>query len=180
MKFTSIITGALAAVAATAAPAPKVEERSVFNQNQIGLDFGGAFDVNGFNNLAFANQGLAYLAQLNFVDQNVLLALIQQQNLGFDNFQNAFLFNQGGIGNFGINELLQLQSLALLSWFGRNNLISGIDFAGVQIPNVLDFGLLQNNFAQLGNFNFGIDQFLGNQIATIVQQTQISTVVIKE
>ncbi|KAI2623487.1 hypothetical protein GGS26DRAFT_593581 [Hypomontagnella submonticulosa] len=161
MKVSAILISALAAVA-TAAPAstPASTEKRT------------AFDIGQFNNFGFANQDLQYLLAINNFDLQAFAQLAAFNNLNIGGFQELFVQNQ-----FDVNALLQLQQIALLSQLGGLGLFGNFDLSSLQL-NVFDLGLIGG----IGGFDVGslVDQSLVPQIQTIIQQTQISSVVIKE
>ncbi|KAI1143158.1 hypothetical protein F5Y05DRAFT_144886 [Hypoxylon sp. FL0543] len=155
MKPTTILVSALAAVA-SAAPTT-AEKRS-------------AVDLGAFNNFGFANQDLQYLLAINNFDLQAFAQLAAFNNLNIGGFQNLFVNNV-----FDVNSLLQLQQVALLSQLGSLGVFSNFDLSALQL-NVFDLGLING----VGGFDISsiVDQSLAPQIETIIQQTQISAVVL--
>lgn len=155
MKVTSIVLGALAAVA-SAAPTEKVEERA------IGADFGG-FDFGGVNNFQFANLDLGYLSQINGFNgfaniQNLAI------NNGFDIFQFNSLFNNDV---FDVQQLLLLQQLAVFDQLAAFQVFNSFDLSSLLFNNI-GFGLINN--VQAFNFNSIIDASLIPQLSAVVSQ----------
>ncbi|KAI0120400.1 hypothetical protein F4776DRAFT_253519 [Hypoxylon sp. NC0597] len=158
MKPTTILVSALAAVA-SAAPTTTAEKRS-------------AIDLGAFNNFGFANQDLQYLLAINGFNLQAFAQLAAFNNLNIGGFQSLFVNNV-----FDVNSLLQLQQIALLSQLGGLGVFSNFDLSSLQL-NVFDLGLIGG----IGGFDVSslIDQTLVPQIQTIIQQTEISAVVLKE
>ncbi|XXG94281.1 hypothetical protein Hte_000535 [Hypoxylon texense] len=159
MKASTIFASVLAAVA-TAAPTSTVPEKR------------GSVDLGAFNNFAFANQDLQYLLAINGFDLQAFAQLAAFNNLNIGGFQDLFVSN-----SFSLNDLLQLQQIALLSQLGGLGVFGNFDLSALQV-NLFDFGLINS----IGGFNFAdiIDQSLAPQIQAVIQQTQISAVVLKE
>ncbi|KAI0404178.1 hypothetical protein F4802DRAFT_256211 [Xylaria palmicola] len=154
MKASTILVGALAAVASAA---PATEKRSVV-------------DLNAFNQFSFNNLDLQYFNAINLFDLQA--------------FEQLAAFNQLNIGGFGglfsndvfdINALLQLQQVALLSQLGGLGVFGNFDLSGLQLGG-LNFGLVNS----LGGFDLGsiIDGNLRPQIQQVIQQTEFSSVVV--
>ncbi|KAI1415745.1 hypothetical protein F5Y13DRAFT_135843 [Hypoxylon sp. FL1857] len=158
MKPTPMLVSALAAVA-SAAPTTTAEKRT-------------AVDLGAFNNFGFANQDLQYLLAINDFNLQAFAQLAAFNNLNIGGFQSLFVNNA-----FDINSLLQLQQIALLSELGGLGVFSNFDLSSLQL-NVFDLGLIGG----IGGFDVSslVDQSLVPQIQTIIQQTQISAVVLKE
>ncbi|KAH9897244.1 hypothetical protein F4778DRAFT_783342 [Xylariomycetidae sp. FL2044] len=158
MKFSTVIVGAFAALA-SAAPTEKVEKRV-------------AIDLGAFNSFNFANQDLQYLLAINQFDFNALAQLASFNNLNLGGFQTLFTNDV-----FDINALLQLQQLALLSQLGGLGVFGQFDLSTLGL-NVFDQGLIGN----IGGFGLNglVDQSLIPQIQTVIQQTEITQVVIKK
>ncbi|KAJ9162236.1 hypothetical protein NKR19_g1476 [Coniochaeta hoffmannii] len=160
MKFTSVIVSALAAVA-TAAPAKSVEER------------GANIDLAGLNNLqSFGAIDIQYLAQVNSLDLNLLLALGQNQGLNINSFNSLFQSS-----SFDLASILQLQQLQTLLAIAQTGALNSFDLSSINLQQqLLQLGLIQN----LNSFSFSslIDQSLVPQIQTIAQQ--FVTVIAKE
>ncbi|KAI0848975.1 hypothetical protein F5Y00DRAFT_237243 [Daldinia vernicosa] len=158
MKATTILASALAAVA-TAAPTAITtpEKRAVV-------------DLGAFNNFNFANQDLQYLLALNKFDLQSFAQLAAFNKLNIGDFQGLFVNN-----NFDINSLLQLQQIALLSQLGGLGLFGNFDLSSLQL-NVFNLGLIGG----IGGFDISslVDQSLVPQIQAIIQQTEITAVVI--
>ncbi|KAI4859231.1 hypothetical protein F4820DRAFT_177349 [Hypoxylon rubiginosum] len=159
MKASTIFASVLAAVA-TAAPTGTVTEKR------------GSVDLGAFNNFAFANQDLQYLLAINGFNLQAFAQLAAFNNLNIGGFQELFVSN-----SFSLNDLLQLQQIALLSQLGGLGVFGNFDLSALQV-NLFDFGLINS----IGGFNFAdvIDQSLAPQIQAVIQQTQISAVVFKE
>ncbi|KAI1381898.1 hypothetical protein F4677DRAFT_8318 [Hypoxylon crocopeplum] len=155
MKPTTLLVSALAAVA-TAAPT-STEKRT-------------SFDLGAFNNFDFANQDLKYLLAVNGFDLQAFAQLAAFNNLNIGGFQSLFVDN-----SFDINAILQLQQIALLAELGGLGIFGNFDLSSLQL-NVFDLGLING----IGGFDIGgiIDQSLVPQIQTVIQQTEITTVVI--
>ncbi|OTA69541.1 hypothetical protein K449DRAFT_428997 [Hypoxylon sp. EC38] len=158
MKPTTFLVSALAAVA-SAAPTTTTEKRT-------------AIDLGAFNNFGFANQDLQYLLAINGFNLQAFAQLAAFNNLNIGGFQNLFVNNV-----FDVNSLLQLQQIALLSQLGGLGVFGNFDLSALQL-NVFDLGLIGG----IGGFDVSslIDQTLVPQIQTIIQQTEISAVVLKE
>jgi len=154
MKPTSIILGALAAVA-TAAP---TEKRS-FGGNQ---DFSNLGDFSGVNNFGFNSLDLGYLSSIKSLDF-ALLAQLSSVNQ-FDVLQFGSLFSGN---NFDVNSLLQFQQLAMLIQLQSLGAFNGLSLQGL-VFNQLNFGLINN----VVGFDFGglIDQSLVPQLSSIANQ----------
>ncbi|KAI0890228.1 uncharacterized protein GGS22DRAFT_183573 [Annulohypoxylon maeteangense] len=157
MKASTIFVSALAAFA-TAAPTSTIPEK------RVNLDLG------SFNNFGFNNQDLQYLLAINGFNLQAFAQLSAFNNLNIGGFQNLFVGN-----NFDINALLQLQQIALLSQLGGLGVFGNFDLSALQL-NVFDLGLLGG----IGGFDVSslIQQSLVPQLQTVIQQTQINTVVL--
>ena len=160
MKPVSLIVSALAAVAA-AAPAPaKNEERSI---GGFGGGFGGGFDLSGVNNFNFLDSNFGYLAGINSLDLNTLLALGQVNNFDLNSFGNVFNSNV-----FDLATLLQLQQLQTLLQFSSLGLFNGFDLSNLALQQ-LSLGLLSNvGGLDLNSF---VDANNVGQIQAIAQQS---------
>ncbi|KAI2602830.1 hypothetical protein GGR54DRAFT_464662 [Hypoxylon sp. NC1633] len=156
MKPTTLLVSALAAVA-SAAPTSAAEKRT-------------SFDLNSFNNFGFANQDLQYLLAINGFNLQAFAQLGAFNNLNIGGFESLFNNNV-----FDINALLQLQQIALLAELGGLGIFGNFDLSSLQL-NVFDLGLING----VGGFDISaiIDQSLAPQIETVIQQTDITTVVI--
>jgi len=154
MKPTSIILGALAAVA-TAAPTTKVETRG-------NRDFSSFGDFGGINNFDFFNQDLQYLSLVNSLDFNVLAQLSSVNN--FDVFQFNNLFNNDV---FDLASALQFQQVSQLVQLASLGAFNQLDLSGL-LFNQLNFGVISND---LFNFNLGglINQAVIPQVVAVVQ-----------
>ncbi|KAI1079184.1 hypothetical protein F5B20DRAFT_184027 [Whalleya microplaca] len=132
----------------------------------------GAVDIAAFNNFNFASLDLQYLRAINGFDLQAFAQLSAFNNLNIGGFQALFANNV-----FDLNALLQLQQIALLSQLGGLGVFGNFDLGALQL-NVFDLGLING----IGGFDVGslIDASLKPQIQTIVQQTQINAVVLKE
>ncbi|KAI1393960.1 uncharacterized protein F4822DRAFT_31850 [Hypoxylon trugodes] len=159
MKFSTIFVGALAAVASAAPTSTATEKRA-------------SVDIAAFNNFGFANQDLQYLLAINGFNLQAFAQLAAFNNLNIGGFQSLFSNNV-----FDVNALLQLQQIALLSQLGGLGIFGNFDLGALQL-NVFDLGLIGG----VGGFDISsiIDQALVPQIQTVIQQTQISAVVLKE
>lgn len=146
MQFSTVLAGALAAVAAVAAP---TEKRGTFN-------------AAGLNNLGFNSLDLNYLNVINSVDLNLLQQLAVNNNLNALAFENIFSSNV-----FNVNSILQLQQLQTLLQLGQLGVFNQFDLSNLNLQ-LLQLGLVQN----VGAFDLGglIDASLVPQITTIVQQ----------
>jgi hypothetical protein len=153
MKFTSVIVSALATLA-TAAPAKSIEGR-----------VSSAIDLAGLNNLnSFNSVDIQYLAQINGLDLNLLLALGQNNGLQINSFNSLFQGN-----NFDLQQILQLQQLQTLLSIAGTGALNSFDLSSIILEQqLLQLGLINN----IGSFGFGslIDQSLVPQIQTIAQQ----------
>ncbi|KAK6948379.1 hypothetical protein Daesc_010145 [Daldinia eschscholtzii] len=156
MKVTAILASALAAVAA-AAPTATSEKRAVV-------------DLGAFNNFGFANQDLQYLLAINQFDLQAFAQLSAFNNLNIGGFESLFSNDA-----FDINSLLQLQQIALLSQLGGLGIFGNFDLGSLQL-NVFDLGLIGG----IGGFDISslIDKSLAPQIQAIIQQTDISAVIV--
>ncbi|KAI1176776.1 hypothetical protein F4777DRAFT_241236 [Nemania sp. FL0916] len=157
MKASTIFVGALAAIASAAPTATEPEKRTVV-------------DLSTFNQFSFVNQDLQYFNAINGFNLQAFEQLASFNNLNIGVFQGLFVNNV-----FDINSLLQLQQVALLSHLGSLGAFSNFDLSTIQLSS-MNFGLVTN----LSGFNVGslIDVSLRPQIQTIIQQTEISTVII--
>ncbi|KAI1345033.1 hypothetical protein F5Y15DRAFT_15300 [Xylariaceae sp. FL0016] len=157
MQFSTLLTGALAAVA-SAAPATSTHEKRL------------SVDLGSFNNFGFANQDLQYFNAINAFDLQAFAQLSAFNNLNIGNFQSVFVNNV-----FDINALLQLQQIALLSQLGGLGVFGNFDLSTVNF-NTFDLGLISG----IGGFDVSslVDPSLIGQVQTVIQQTQINTVVI--
>ncbi|KAI1356580.1 hypothetical protein F5Y01DRAFT_309989 [Xylaria sp. FL0043] len=157
MKASTIFVGALAAVA-SAAPATTTTEKR------------GSVDLNAFNQFAFANQNLQYFNAINLFDLQAFEQLAAFNNLNIAGFEGLFSNNV-----FDINSLLQLQQVALLSQLGSLGVFSNFDLSSLSLGGI-DLGLVSS----LGGFDVSsiIDASLVPQIQAVIQQTQISSVVV--
>ncbi|KAH8166236.1 hypothetical protein CIB48_g2008 [Xylaria polymorpha] len=155
MKASTIFVSALAAVA-SAAPTTTEKRTSV--------------DLSAFNQFAFANQNLQYFNAINVFNLQAFEQLAAFNNLNIGGFQGLFSNNV-----FDINALLQLQQVALLSQLGGLGVFSNFDLSTLQLGG-LNLGLVNS----IGGFDIGslIDASLQPQIASIIQQTQLATVII--
>ncbi|OTB15668.1 hypothetical protein K445DRAFT_11899 [Daldinia sp. EC12] len=155
MKVTAILASALVAVA-TAAPTT-TEKRAVV-------------DLGAFNNFGFANQDLQYLLAINQFDLQAFAQLSAFNNLNIGGFESLFSNDA-----FDINSLLQLQQIALLSQLGSLGIFGNFDLSSLQL-NVFDLGLIGG----IGGFDISslIDKSLAPQIQAIIQQTDISAVIV--
>ncbi|KAH8912368.1 hypothetical protein BR93DRAFT_933388 [Coniochaeta sp. PMI_546] len=151
MKFTSVIVSALATVAA-AAPAKAVEERSSLN-------------LAGLNNLqSFGAIDIQYLAQVNSLDLQLLLALGQNQGLNINAFDQLFQSS-----SFDLQSILLLQQLQTLLAIAGTGALNSFDLSSINLQQqLLQLGLVDS----LNSFSFSslIDQSLVPQIQTIAQQ----------
>jgi len=151
-----MLIGALAAVASAA---PTAEKR-------------GSLDLNAFNNFSFKNQDLQYINAVNSFDLQAFANLAFVQNLDISGFQVLFVEDV-----FDIQAILQLQQLALLAQLGSAGAFGSFDLSSLQI-GVFNLGLLGN----IGSFDISsiVDQSSKPQIQTIIQTTEITTVVIQQ
>ncbi|KAI1207931.1 uncharacterized protein F4807DRAFT_159067 [Annulohypoxylon truncatum] len=159
MKASTIFVSALAAFA-TAAPTSTTttpEKRA-------------SVDLASFNNFNFGNQDLQYLLAVNGFNMQAFAQLSAFNNLNIGGFQSLFVGN-----TFDINALLQLQQIALLAQLGGLGVFGNFDLSAIQL-NVFDLGLLGN----IGSFDVStlVQQSLVPQLQTVIQQTQISAVVL--
>ena len=147
MKTSSILVGALAAVA-TAAPTA-VEPR-------------GNRDFGGVGNFVFNNQDLQYLSLVNSLDFNILAQLSSVNN--FDVFQFGSLFS----GNqFDLAAALQFQQISQLVQLGSLGAFNSLDLSGL-LFNQLNFGVLAQD---VFNFNLGglVNQAVIPQVVAVIQ-----------
>ncbi|ORY65359.1 uncharacterized protein BCR38DRAFT_195977 [Pseudomassariella vexata] len=149
MQFSTLIVSVLAAVT-SAAPA-KHQARQV--------------DLSLLNNLAFAQQDLAYLSSINSVDLQLLAQLNSVNNFDILSFQSLFEKNV-----FDVQALLQLQQIQMLVQLQSLGVLGGFDLSTLQL-NSLNFGLIQ----AVGGIDLTqfIDAGLIPQIQTIVQQSTV-------
>ncbi|KAI1503093.1 hypothetical protein F5X99DRAFT_135157 [Biscogniauxia marginata] len=161
MKASTIFAGVFA-VFASAAPTTTTSTTAVEKR--------GVVDLAAFNNFGFNNLDLQYLNAINGLDLQAFAQLSAFNNLNIGNFQGLF-----GGGAFDINALLQLQQIQLLAQLGGLGIFGNFDLSAIQF-NLLDFGLISG----IGGFDITslIDASLVPQIQTIIQQTQIATVVL--
>ncbi|KAI1395686.1 hypothetical protein F4819DRAFT_500826 [Hypoxylon fuscum] len=157
MKASTIFASVFAAVA-TAAPTGTTTEKR------------GVVDIGSFNNFNFGNQDLQYLLAINGFNLQAFAQLSAFNNLNIGNFQGLFVNNV-----FDVNALLQLQQIALLSQLGGLGVFGNFDLSSLQL-SVFDLGLIGG----VGGFDISsiIDQALVPQIQTVIQQTQITAVVL--
>ncbi|TGJ81025.1 hypothetical protein E0Z10_g7747 [Xylaria hypoxylon] len=157
MKASTIFVSALAAVASAAPAATTPQKRS-------------SIDLSAFNQFGFANQNLQYFNAINAFDLQAFEQLAAFNNLDILGFQNLFAGN-----SFDINALLQLQQVALLSQLGGQGVFGNFDLSSLNLGG-LNFGLVNS----INSFDIGslIDASLQPQLASVIQQTQLSTVVI--
>ncbi|KAI6090161.1 hypothetical protein F4821DRAFT_37370 [Hypoxylon rubiginosum] len=157
MKASTIFASVFAAVA-TAAPTSTVSEKR------------GSVDLGSFNNFSFANQDLQYLLAINGFNLQAFAQLAAFNNLNIGGFQELFVSN-----SFSLNDILQLQQIALLSQLGGLGVFGNFDLSALQV-NVFDLGLING----IGGFNVAdlVDQSLTPQIQAVIQQTQINAVVL--
>ncbi|GAW20047.1 hypothetical protein ANO14919_095410 [Xylariales sp. No.14919] len=157
MKASTIFVSALAAVASAAPAATNPEKRTVV-------------DLAAFNQFGFANQNLQYFNAINAFNLQAFEQLAAFNNLDILGFQGLFSNNV-----FDINALLQLQQVALLSQLGGLGVFGNFDLSTLNLGG-LNFGVINN----IGSFDIGsiIDASLRPQLASVIQQTQLSTVVV--
>ncbi|RKU46766.1 hypothetical protein DL546_005342 [Coniochaeta pulveracea] len=152
MKFSTILTSALAPVS-LAAPTKPVEDRAV----QIDLS-----SLNGLN--SFKAVDIQYLAQVNKLNLGLLLQLGQQNNLDILVLESLFQSQQ-----FDLNAILQLQALQTLLAIASTGALNQFDLSSINLSSqLLQLGLIQN----IGSFGFSslIDQTLVPQIQTVAEQ----------
>ncbi|KAK7755180.1 hypothetical protein SLS62_002685 [Diatrype stigma] len=161
MKPTTFLVSALAAAAASAAPT----STSTCKRASV--------DLAAFNQFAFQNQDLQYFNAINGLDLNGLVQLSVSNGLDLGVFQSVFVQDV-----VDVNALLQLQQVALLAQLGGLGLLGGVDLTAVQI-DVLNLGLLGD---AIGGFDLSslVDQALVPQLQTVIQQTDITAVVLKK
>lgn len=157
MKASTIFVSALAAVASAAPTTTTMEKRT-------------GVDLNAFNQFGFANQNLQYFNAINGFNLQAFEQLAAFNNLNILGFQGLFSNNV-----FDINALLQLQQVALLSQLGGLGVFGNFDLSTIQLGG-LNLGVVN----AIGGFDIGslIDASLQPQIQSIIQQTQLSTVVV--
>lgn len=157
MKASTIFASVLAAVASAAPTTAAVEKRATV-------------DLNAFNQFGFANQNLQYFNAINAFDLQAFEQLAAFNNLNILGFQGLFSNNV-----FDINALLQLQQVALLSQLGGLGVFSNFDLSTIQLGG-LNLGVVN----AIGGFDIGsiIDASLQPQIQSVIQQTQLATVVV--
>jgi hypothetical protein len=157
MKASTIFVGALAAFA-SAAPTATTEKRA-------------QLDLNAFNQFSFANQDLQYLNAINGFDLQAFAQLSAFNNLNIGGFESLFSNNNA----FDLNALLQLQQVALLSQLGGQGVFGNFDLSSLNLGG-LNLGIVDS----IGGFDLGsiIDASLLPQIQSVIQSTQLSTVVI--
>lgn len=146
MRFSTILSGAFAALAVAA---PTTEKRGVFN-------------ASSFNNLGFNSLDLGYLNVINSLD----LQLLQQ--LSIQNNFNALAFEQVFNSQIlDINSLLLIQQLQTVLQLGSLGVFNAFDLATLELQQ-LQLGLIAN----VGSFSVSslIDPALVPQIQTIVAQ----------
>ncbi|KAI0537591.1 hypothetical protein GGR58DRAFT_342785 [Xylaria digitata] len=157
MKASTIFVSALAAVASAAPTTAATEKRS-------------AVDLAAFNQFGFANQNLQYFNAINAFNLQAFEQLAAFNNLNILGFQGLFNNNV-----FDINALLQLQQVALLSQLGGLGIFGNFDLSTLNLAG-LNFGVIDS----IGGFDIGslIDASLRPQLASVIQQTQLSAVVL--
>lgn len=151
MRFSTIFTGAFAALA-TAAPvteSPAAEKRGVFNAAQL-------------NGLGFNSLDLSYLNVINSFDLGLLQQLSVQNNFNSLAFESLFSSNV-----FNVNSILQLQQLQVLLQLGQLGVFNTFDLGSLQLE-LLQLGLVSN----VGAFDLSslIDASLVPQIQAIASQ----------
>jgi len=153
MKTTSILVGALAAVA-TAAPTA-VEPRG-------NRDFSNFGNFGGINNFDFINQDLQYLSLVNSLDFGILAQLSSVNNFDVFQFNSLFSGNQ-----FDLAAALQFQQISQLIQLGSLGAFNSLDLSGL-LFNQLNFGVLQQD---LFNFNLGglVNQAVIPQVVAVIQ-----------
>ncbi|GAP86235.1 hypothetical protein SAMD00023353_0303770 [Rosellinia necatrix] len=157
MKASTIFVSALAAVASAAPTTTVSEKRAVV-------------DLNAFNQFGFVNQNLQYFNAINAFNLQAFEQLAAFNNLNIIGFQGLFSNNV-----FDLNALLQLQQVALLSQLGGLGVFGNFDLSTIQLGG-LNLGVVN----AIGGFDIGslIDASLRPQIQSVIQQTQLSTVVV--
>jgi len=155
MKPTTILVGALAAVATAAPTAAPAKRGSNRNFSQFG-------DFSGINNFDFFNQDLQYLSLVNSLDFNILAQLSSVNN--FDVFQFNSLFNNDV---FDLAAALQFQQLSQIVQLGSLGAFNSLDLSGL-LFNQLNFGVISPD---VFNFNLGglINQAVIPQVVAVVQ-----------
>lgn len=143
MKFSTILAGAFATLAAAA---PTTEKR-------------GVFDAASLNNLGFNSLDLGYLNVINSLDLGLLQQLAINNNFNALAFENIFASQV-----LDVNAILQLQQLQVLLQLGQLGVFNAFDLGNLQLE-LLQLGLVSN----IGAFDLGslIDQSLVPQIQAI-------------
>jgi hypothetical protein len=157
MKFSTILSGLVAAVA-TVTAAPATGARAV-ETTPNPLSTRNVFDASRLNGLQFNQIDLRYLQGLNAFDLQLFQNLQIQNNLDVLIFENLF-----NAQVFDINALLQLQTLHTLLLVGQTGVFGALDIGGLQLNN-LNLGLI-NGLAGVDLVQF-IDASFSNQIQVV-------------
>lgn len=146
MRFSTMITGAFAALAAAA---PAAEKRGVFDASQL-------------NGLGFNSLDLSYLNVINSFDLGLLQQLSIQNNFNALAFESLFSSNV-----FDVNAILQLQQLQTVLQLGQLGVFNAFDLSSLNLA-ALQLGLVNN----IGAFDLSslIDASLVPQIQAIAAQ----------
>jgi len=182
MKFSSIVAGAFATLAA-AVPADKRSQNQNQNQNQnlnnnnllnLNLNNVNQFQngLNIFNGLDVNNNIVAYLLQENAAQLALssLFSLNQNNGLNIDLFSSLFQNNNNN--QFDLENLALFAQLQMLSQIAATGALSAFQLESLQLQN-LNVGLLGNSFQ-----NFNIESLVSSEIqpqllAVIAQPLQI-------
>jgi hypothetical protein len=165
MKFFTLLTGAVAAITAAAAPTKDLAPRaSIIDLNTLNqLNGKGAFNLGAVNGFQFANADIGYLFGLQGFDINLIANLAAAQNLQLLTIQNLAFAQTLDIGS-----LLALAELKTLTNLAQVGVLSAFDLATLQLhgSNILGFGVLGNAFSgiNLGSF---VDPAILNQAHNI-------------
>lgn len=145
MRFSTMITGAFAALAA-AAP---TEKRGIFDASQL-------------NGLGFNSLDLSYLNVINSFDLGLLQQLAIQNNFNALAFESLFSAQV-----FDVNAILQLQQLQTVLQLGQLGVFNAFDLSSLNLA-ALQLGLVNN----IGAFDLSslIDASLVPQIQAIAAQ----------
>jgi hypothetical protein len=165
MKFSSIVAGAFATLAA-AVPAEKRNQNNNNNNNNNNLlnvnlnnlnQFQGG--LNSFNNLDVNNNIVAYLIQEN-VEQlalSSLFSLNQNNGLNIDLFSGLFQNNNNN-NNFDLQNLALFAQLQMLAQVAATGALNQFELQSLQLQN-LNVGLLGNSFQ-----NFNVESLVSSEI----------------
>lgn len=127
MKFSTLITAALGAVA-TAAPSPVAEPAALDERRTV--DFG------ALNNLVFKQSDFNYLLNINSLNLQLFQQLGRNNNLNVLLFQDVF-----NVNSFNLNSLLQFQQLQTLLAIAQTGALNSFDLSSLALGG-LNLGLV--------------------------------------